>query len=60
MMTEEGKAVERLLGKLQFSENPDYGPLVEAFDKMTELLDATDEADFFGTEGWRKRIGWED
>jgi len=56
MRTKEGKAVERLLGRL-----PDeYWLLVEAFDKMTELLDATDEADFFGTEGWRRRIGWED
>lgn len=26
---------------------------------MINMLDATDNEDFFGTEGWRRDFGWE-
>lgn len=29
-------------------------------DEMESLLDEGDLEDFYGTEGWRRRLGWED
>lgn len=55
MQTKEGKKIERLLGQL--SNSPTYTPVVEAFDRLTELLDEIYDSD---SEGWRKKIGWED
>lgn len=38
----------------------DHVRVVRIVEEMIELLDEADREDFFGTEGWKHRLGLED
>lgn len=50
-----------ILGKISDKiSSEDFENLVEVLQKFESLLFIADEDDFFGTEGWKHYIGWED
>lgn len=50
-----------LLGKLAVGEltQEERSDLIETIQTFEELLDEADRDDYFGTEGWRHRLGWD-
>lgn len=55
------KAYNVILGKVADKlPTEDYENLLDVLSKFEELLGIADEDDFFGTEGWKHYIGWEE
>lgn len=46
-----------LLQEYKFFDSSDVQKIVDHIEVLEELLDETDSEDFFGTEGWRHRLG---
>lgn len=48
---------QRTIGKI--STNPDYDRFITTIEVLMEMLDEGDMDDFYGSEGWRHRLGWD-
>lgn len=50
----------RILGKISsMPGDVDFEQFVQLVSSMMAMLDEGDYEDFFGTEGWRHRLGWD-
>lgn len=50
----------QMIGKIQATFNDDDSERFrETINKMVEMLDEADQDDCYGTEGWRRNLGWE-
>jgi len=52
----------KLFGEISAGGSPDIEELsafLRIVSEMESMLDEADEDDYFGTEGWKHRLGWD-
>lgn len=49
-----------MLGQIAAEKGEEGEAFINKIKEMKKMLDETDGDDYFGTEGWKRQVGWEE
>lgn len=49
-----------LMGQITAEKGEEGKAFINKIKEMKKMLDETDGDDYFGTEGWKRQVGWEE